>query len=376
VAAGGSARRYPSIDILRGLALVSMVSTHLTNFRQTAVLGRLLHSGRWIDGAFFFVALSGVVTGLVHRRVVERSGVRTSAVKLARRAGFLYAVHVGLALLVVFAYSEYRSRDILDTPTWVQAGGAWTTVGRILTFDLERNFNTILPLYVAFLLWAIAAIWLLRTGRWWAVVGVSFAVYLFGQEVNGLSFASDTFELAGWQLLFTGGLLVGWTWEHERIRVDPQRRRSVVAACIVTTSLLYVAARVAPGTVETVLPSAVAKNNGGWIAFVFAAVVLVTGYAFLERVRAIRIGEVVLRPVAMMGTKGLPGYVTMILTVVVLDFVPVIPRDDLSLIGVVALCTFAEYVAVRHWPVWRRAAIVSARALVVGTRVPAPRDGT
>ena len=81
VAGGGSASaslRYPAIDVLRGLALISMVSTHFDDLQQATFVGRILHSARWIDGAFYFVALSGVVTGLVHRRVVERSG-RTRA---------------------------------------------------------------------------------------------------------------------------------------------------------------------------------------------------------------------------------------------------------------------------------------------------------
>src|SRR4051812_3578780 len=103
--AGNGSARDPAFDVLRGLALISMISAHMRNFDLDTIAGRVMHSAHWIDGAFFFVALSGIVTGLVHRRIVERSGVRASAVKLMRRAGFLYLVHLMLALTVLTTYS-------------------------------------------------------------------------------------------------------------------------------------------------------------------------------------------------------------------------------------------------------------------------------
>jgi hypothetical protein len=44
-----------------------------TRFQDTTAPARVLHRVRRIDGAFFFVALSGFVIGLDQRRVVERS---------------------------------------------------------------------------------------------------------------------------------------------------------------------------------------------------------------------------------------------------------------------------------------------------------------
>ena len=219
VAGGGSTSaslRYPAIDVLRGLALISMVSTHFDDLQQATFVGRILHSARWIDGAFYFVALSGVVTGLVHRRVVERSGFHASASKLVRRAGWLYLVHLALVLTILVVHNADPSRTIPDTPTWAQAGGVWSAVERILVLRLEPDFNNVLPMYVAFLLWAVLAVGLLRRGHWWAVAGVSAAVYVFGQTIDGLALIRGAFPLANWQLLFTMGLLIGWSWEHER----------------------------------------------------------------------------------------------------------------------------------------------------------------
>jgi hypothetical protein len=371
--AGPRSVRYPAIDVLRALALVSMVSTHLTSFRQTAVFGRLLHSARWVDGAFFFVALSGVVTGLVHRRLVERRGVRASAVKLTRRAGFLYVIHVALAFTVVFAYSAYRSPDVLNTPTLVESGG-WAVATHIVSLALEPNYNNILPMYVVFLLWAVVAVGLLHRRLWWAVVGVSIAVYVVGQRLNGLALSPDGFQIAGWQLLFTGGLLVGWTWEHERTQLSLVARRGIVIAAFVASLAMYAAARLSGDTIQAALGLGLGKLNGGWVAFLYSAAILVAGYALVERLRTHRLVAVALRPVAVLGSKGLPGYVTMVLVILALDFMPAVPRNDLTLIGVVVICGVAEFVAVRTAPLWHggavRTTVASRLGGVLRRRVP------
>ena len=234
VAGGGSASaslRYPAIDVLRGLALISMVSTHFDDLQQATFVGRILHSALWIDGAFYFVALSGVVTGLVHRRVVERSGFHASAAKLVRRAGWLYLVHIALVLTILVVHNADPSRTIPDTPTWAQAGGVWSAVERILVLRLEPDFNNVLPMYVAFLLWAVLAVGLLRRGHWWAVAGVSVAVYVFGQTIDGLALIRGAFPLANWQLLFTIGtahrVVVGARARADHTALAPRHRGRV-----------------------------------------------------------------------------------------------------------------------------------------------------
>jgi hypothetical protein len=55
--------------------------------------------------------------------------------------------------------------------------------------------------------------------------------------------------------------------------------------------------------------------------------------------------RVVMRPVELLGAKGLPGYVVMVLAVLALDFVPHFPRHDGGLLVVVAVCALAEWAA-------------------------------
>jgi hypothetical protein len=358
------ALRYSTIDVLRGLALVSMVSAHLDDFEFGNWTARVLHSGRWIDGAFFFVALSGLVTGLVHRRVVERDGVEASVRKLVRRSGFLYLVHVLLVLVCLAAYNLDPTRAITDTPTWREEGGVPVALWRVLVLRLEPNLNTILPMYVALLLWAVLVVILLRNRAWWAVVLLSTAVYVVGQAFTGLHFAPDGFAIADWQLLFTGGLLIGWLWEYERLSLSLQLRRAIVVAAGALAMGFYAAAHLAPGPVEHRLGAALWKQDGGWAAFLFAAAVLVAGYGLVESARRTSPISRALRPVETLGRKGLPGYATMVLAVLVLDFLPSIPRNDATVALIVVVCGVAEYLAV-EFDNWRRSLASNPPAALV-----------
>ena len=349
VAGGGSASaslRYPAIDVLRGLALISMVSTHFDDLQQATFVGRILHAPRWIDGAFYFVALSGVVTGLVHRRVVERSGFHASASKLVRRAGWLYLVHIALVLTILVVHNADPSRTIPDTPTWAQAGGVWSAVERVLVLRLEPDFNNVLPMYVAFLLWAVLAVGLLRRGHWWAVAGVWVAVYVFGQTIDGLALIRGAFPLANWQLLFTMGLLIGWSWEHDRGLITRPWRRAIVGGSAAVGSLLFLSARTMHQPMQSVFGAALQKS-GGWLAFVYAGTMLVTGYTIIDAARRSRRLARIVRPLEILGSRGLPGYAAMVITVLILQEFRGMPRNDVMLVAVTVVCGVAEYSSMR-----------------------------
>ena len=358
--------RYPALDVLRGLALVSMISSHMDHSETSTFIGRMLHSGRWINGAYFFVALSGVVTGLVHRRVVERSGLHASAAKLVRRAGFLYVVHISLTLIVLATYNAKSNSVVPDTPSWSQAGGVGRAIEQVVLLRLEPDMNSVLPMYVAVLLWAVVVFRLLERGRWGVVVGISVVVFVFGQTVNGLSLATGGFAIADWQLLFTGGLLVGWTWEHERSRLSGPWRFAVVTGSAAMSVVMFVAARQLQQPMEATFGGALEARRGGWLAFLFAGAVLVTGYVVIERSHRVPGVRSVLRAVAVLGTKGLPGYATMVVALLVIDeFLPTWPRNDLMLIAVVAVCATGEFAAIRLGKRRRRQTIRTAAPLEV-----------
>jgi hypothetical protein len=161
--------------------------------------------------------------------------------------------------------------------------------------------------------------------------------------MGDVSFAPDDFSLTAWQALFIGGLLVGWTWEHERLRLPRQRRRQIVLLCFVGAAGFLGMALFAPGHGGRIFGRTLDKMSGGPMAFVYAAVVLVAGYVIIEWVLRWRPMGVLLTPVRILGTKGLPGFVALQVTTVLIDLFPGAPRNDGVLIAVLVVCGITEY---------------------------------
>ena len=215
----------------------------------------------------------------------------------------------------------------------------------MLELRLEPNYNTVLPMYVALLLWSVPVVALLHRGAWWAVCGLSLAVYVVGQTISGLHFTQDSFGVADWQLFFTAGLLIGWSWERRPALLSERARPVIVWCCAAAALAMFLSARLAHDAMEQRFGAALDKANGGWLAFLFAGAVLVVGYAVIERARRLQTVARALRPLEILGTKGLPGYVAMVLTVLALDFVPGVPRGDAVLVVIAAICGLTEYAA-------------------------------
>jgi hypothetical protein len=352
-----------------------MVSSHVSVPGSPTHADRILHKAVWIDGAFYFVALSGLVAGLVHRRIVERQGFSASARKLGRRAGFIYLVQIGLVLATICVATWRSSAQLFHAQTFGDLGGFFPAIVRILLLKDEPNFTGVLPMYVIFLLLAIPAVYCLQRGWWLAVVGGSCLIYLVGKGFGGYRFADwgGSFDPTGWQLLFIAGLLVGWTWEHEMLRIPPQvMRRLVIAAAIVFAGFLTLALTAAR-EVDDLFGPLLTKFPGGPLAFVFVAAALITAYAVVDWSRHWPKVNRALRPLEILGVKGLPGYVAMVLTILVFACFPgVVPRNDLTVVIVVIVAGLAE------WGAWKRdqrrrsraAAARPAPAMVPGLAAP------
>jgi hypothetical protein len=327
---------------MRGLALVAMASAHLTYVGGSSYVRQITHAAAWVDGAFFFVALSGVVTGLVHRRLVARQGLRTSSTKLAKRAALIYAVHVVLVVLTVSAAS-IEPNVLHETPTWSELGGWAAGMGDILSLTLQPNFIDVLPMYVVFLLLAIPAVAALRNGWYGAVAAGSLAIYTVGLPFGGLPLVDRSFALASWQVLFMAGLMVGWAWENELAGIGPRARRVILAGAAATSVVFVVLATVARDHTDDVLGPAIAKFEGGLVAFVFAGAALVTGYVVLEWITRFGWTGIALRPLQILGTKSLAGFVAMVLCVLFLDVNPSLARNDIVLVLILVVCGLTAF---------------------------------
>ena len=121
---------------------------------------------------------------------------------------------------------------------------------------------------------------------------------------------------------------------------------------------------------DDLLGPAIAKFEGGLLAFVFAGAALVTGYAVLESIARLRWTAIPLRPLEILGTKGLSGFVALVLCVLFLDVNPSLARNDVVLVLILVVCGLTEFGTARFEAWWR----ARARAVPATRAAPTPVD--
>ena len=225
-AASAPRTRLAAIDGLRGWLLMIMALGHV-QLAGGALIQRL-HPGRYgfADAAYGFVLLSGMMTGLVYGRRMQRDGVRPAARQLLRRAGLLYLYAVGLIVILVGAAQVLPDAVALWGP-WlgplVHPNPGALAAALLLLQHVE--FGDILTPYIVYLLLAPALIWaclqgravhvLIASGALWLLVqfgllsgaaaALAALLHAFGPDL----YLPEMFNLAAWQFVFVCGLLMG-----------------------------------------------------------------------------------------------------------------------------------------------------------------------
>src|SRR3954471_10356026 len=142
-------QRDPRVDVLRGLALLTIFIDHI----PADSLNRLtLHNFGFCDAAEVFVTLAGFSSMLAYGKVFQRDGVRVALRKIAFRCARIYLFHVSLLLTtlgVVLVWVNHNHlapktiARILEAPVEGLAHG--------LTLRALPRYLDILPLYIVLL---------------------------------------------------------------------------------------------------------------------------------------------------------------------------------------------------------------------------------
>ena len=209
-------KRDLRLDLLRGFAVFAMVIDHIGG----ASWLHLLSGGNrfFVSAAEVFVFISGLMVGLIYTDRARRDGFRATAAKLLKRAWTLYALAVWLALATAFAAA------LFDLPRGVILGeNPARYIFEVLT--LRRTFYLVdVMLFYAFaMVMAPLALGALLRGGWWLVGLCSVALwgaYQVWPTALQLPWAiadNPVFNFAAWQILFFGGMLIGF-WRETRER--------------------------------------------------------------------------------------------------------------------------------------------------------------
>jgi hypothetical protein len=291
--------RIGMIDGLRGLFLILMTTTHLT--LAGGFFFKHLHPDTvsFIDAAYGFVFLSGLVVGLVYTKAMLRQGLAAGAARLRRRALEVYlhavAVVAGLALAAVaipgFAQACADWLGPLASPDWraLAAGVALLQ---------EADYADILQPYVFYMLAAPFALRACLAGRWRTVLGVSVALWVVSQFGAAVPFTSalregmhavrpdlrlpSEFNILAWQLVFFPGLILGAQSARGRLELDRWfcatkpglfiASIAVAGACAVLTIVIHHAPAELAAAIDTGLLALTSKPRVGLICLAnFAA---------------------------------------------------------------------------------------------------------
>jgi hypothetical protein len=295
------------IDLIRGLVMVMLITIHVEFY---SLYGFFF----WerigvVTGAEGFVILSGVVIGMVYKRVIERDGWRVAARKLLRRACQLWLVNVVLIFLIAFLnrfvnLSElmtYTDRD--DTGQVFQLFPASGTpihdwIVQAVRLQIGPHQLQILGLYVIVLALSPFTLWLMSRGWTYVVLAVSWALYITNWmhplKPTGCMF-EDAFYVLAWQLIFVHGQALGF---HRQAVLDFFKKPSghrVFAVMLAIFAAFFFWAQNAPDNVVphlSLIPAGVydkvyngymMKDSLGILRVVNDFVALFVLYAFLTR---------------------------------------------------------------------------------------------
>ncbi|WP_439693854.1 OpgC domain-containing protein [Curtobacterium sp. SP.BCo] len=233
----GKPGRDLRLDLFRGFIILAVVITHIEIGGPYSYI--TLHATGAITGAEMFVFLSGMVLGMTYPFAVRKFGEWAAAIGAWRRARKQYLVTLAV-ILVVFALSfvPFLNTDAITTFTdrGTGTGGVgaegrvydlypnamqllaypppWYAIRQFLLLEMGPWPFNIMGLFVVLSLFIPAFLWVIRRGFWWALLAVSWALYVF-QALNPdfrplNSQFESVFPLLTWQVVFTHGLVLGY----------------------------------------------------------------------------------------------------------------------------------------------------------------------
>jgi hypothetical protein len=225
---GEAKKRILAFDILRGFFLVVILVNHIELYPNFFDLftgrGRLLVSAA--EGFFF---MSGLLVGMVYKRRITL-GMKFIFKKMWKRAFMLYIASVFFTLLFTFLAVHFNHPSIKDG---VADSINWPRIVR-RSFALLYGFGwaDFLSRFAILMLLAPFGFYLLVKNRWKLFIIISLIAW---------AFRANNFLLS-WQIVFFGGMLVGFYWSQLEVKFNdlkPRVRRRIKLSVIWVSALTF-----------------------------------------------------------------------------------------------------------------------------------------
>lgn len=211
--------------------LLSMTLGHIAIFIRSDVGILTHHSNGFVDAAQGFVAISGIVIGLVFGKQLLRVSGAAMRKKMITRMFVVWRWHfLILGSIIVLSVALHGAgtpliSKLATDPLLFALLGATLTTGPM--------FVDILPMYLVFMALTPAALIAMKRGQWLRVASVSAVAWAIGQtdlpslawaaigEQTGLAGEGVTlglyFNRLGWQVLYFAGLAGGFLMAQNKL---------------------------------------------------------------------------------------------------------------------------------------------------------------
>lgn len=231
--------RFHALDLLRGFFIVTIICDHLARWPSLfeVMSGKAL---LWVTAAEGFVIISGLLVGYIRGYKSKTTDFKSVTFKLWRRALTLYlwAVIGSIVYTALIWYVPLAG----GAPGLAIDKGNWN---QLIIDSITLNYTFVwvhfLKLYAIYLAFAPLALWLLRKGKAWLAVLISFAVLVIGW------FTKD--EVLQWQFIFFIPVIAGYYmpsiqnwWKRQAKRKRDGLALTIVLATIITITLSVIGA--------------------------------------------------------------------------------------------------------------------------------------
>jgi len=241
--------RIIQVDFFRGLFLIIITTNHFLSWHNIIFYFTSEFIG-WVTAAEGFVFLSGLTAGIVYSRKLVEKGEAFITLAARKRAWTIYKYHLILfllAIIIIFSHSfmiEFWFVNYEDFKLILRKPVLAMLLGSTLLY--QPIYLDILPMYALYILLLPLTLKYLDKGKHGLVLACSFIVYLIG-TFNPVSKLFDHFNiltevetgffnLLSWQLLFIGGLYLGFLTYKNKTSYLLQNKKlfySAILVCIV-----------------------------------------------------------------------------------------------------------------------------------------------
>ncbi len=242
--------RYPIIDGFRGFFLLFMMIVHLNEVLDT-ILGKLNHHYLgWVEDAQGFVFISGVVVGLVYGGLLLRRSAEAMTSAIRARMRTIWSHQAGLILLFLIAAFLLPMLGGAGAVLEPYRAEPFTFTVASLVLVAASMHMGILPMYIWMMTITPMVLRAFARGMAPAVLVLSALLWMTAQtgvvdlvtaETESLLVAKGYpmdlgifFNLLGWQVLFFGGLWLGFLTAQGRLDLSFLKGRGWTAAALIS----------------------------------------------------------------------------------------------------------------------------------------------